>query len=230
LIFLLSKVPRLKGRGSKEIGATLQNAIANPSFRLVVRYWESANRYMVYTLLAVTPLFAGVVREDIGVLSGIAATAVLVSLLFPIKKVDFLQRFLLTIAACVLLAAVNANYLAVELKGQTYYIQKFYNGFFVFLGCSTALNFLVMLPKRRIDVTPTDFLLLSIPMLLILVPEPWHTEYRIGPTSARALVLFVALRTLMFRHRDVFRRIKIITLISLAYIAMTSLLGFRIVY
>ncbi|MCX6116028.1 MAG: hypothetical protein NT027_00660, partial [Proteobacteria bacterium] len=70
----------------------------------------------------------------------------------------------------------------------------------------------------------------TIPLLLLLVPEPFRSEYKINIISLRSIVIFAAVRTLAKRKGFVISHIKGVTLIALAFVFLAGVFGLRIVY
>ena len=201
-----------------------------PKLKLLLSYWEGLNRYTIYALIIITPFFAGVPPKQMGFAAAYSAVVIFITLLFPTKYMDFLQHFILTIGACVLLAAINLHNLTIHILGNSYSVQFLYNWAYVGLFISSLLHLLVTFRKNYLQVTSTDFLLVIVPLLLVLVPEPWNSKYQLSTISLRGLILFMGMRTLVKRHFFVLRRIKVTLLIALIYILSVSLLQLRFVY
>ncbi|MFK7824243.1 MAG: MraY family glycosyltransferase [Oligoflexales bacterium] len=201
-----------------------------PNLKLILRYWEGLNRYTIYALLGLTPFFAGVPPRALGLAASFASMVVFFTLFLPSRRMDFLQHLMITFGATVLLAAINVNNLSMHIYGKIYNVQYFYNSAYIVLFISTLLHILITFRKNYLQVSPTDFLLVTVPLLLLLVPEPWNSQYRLSIISMRALILFMAMRTLVKRQFTVLRRIKTIILVSLVFLMAVSLLELRFVY
>lgn len=195
-----------------------------------LRYWSTINRYCIYAIVAAGPFFSGVVRKDLATTAALIIPIVALTLFVKSRREDFLQVLIVTIGASIILVAINANALQVSLDNKIYNIQPFYNGIFIALGISSVLYFILTLNRHHLRIGPTDFLLLTIPLVMLLIPEPWRSEYRLATISARCLVLFAAMRTIAFGYHGVIRRLKLLVVIGLVYIAMNGLLGFKFIY
>lgn len=195
-----------------------------------LKIWETSNRYFIYVILCITPFFSGVTPPTLGMAASYFIPILTVSLFVKPKQSDFLQSMILAIASCVILVSVNANLLIVQINGKILQVQWIYNYVFIVLGISASSFILFSFSRKHLTITPTDFLLLSIPLVFLIVPEPWQTQYRLGVISARALVIFLALRTFVMGHLSGIRRVKLLLLMSISYIAANGILGFRFVY
>lgn len=205
-------------------------ARVSPRLKKLLRYWEGANRYTIYLLIIVMPFFAGVAPRPLGIAAAYAAGIIFFTLFIPTRKMDFLQHFMITIAACVLLTAININYLTIQIGGRTYSVHGLYNATYIWLFVSTLFHIIVTFRRNYLHISPTDFLLVTVPLLLLLVPDPWNSEYRLGTISIKGLIFFMGMRTLVKRQFSILRRIKILLLAALAFIAAVSLLQLRLVY
>lgn len=197
-----------------------------------LRYWENFNRYLLYTILLAGPAFAGNVRFDVGFAALAVALLVVVSMILSVYRHgdDFLDSICIALAATVLLVANNVNTMMVEWRGARVSIHPIYNSLFVLLLVSTILLFITTAKKRYFIFKPSDFLFAAIPLVLLLVPEPFMTEYRINIISLRSIVVFMAVRTLAKRKTYVIAHIKGVTLIALAFVFLAGVYGLRIVY
>ncbi len=146
------------------------------------------------------------------------------------KSFSFFESLIIAIGATVLLTANNANTIWVELFGIRYNLQNCYNALFIWLISSTLLFFLVTIKRKYLVIAPTDFLLAILPLLLLLLPREIQDEYRLNIIALRSLVLFAALRTLGKRHGRFFYKVHFICIVALAWVALTSLVGLRVVY
>ncbi len=209
---------------------SIQKVATSNFFRRSMRGWAAINRYFVYFFLVITPLLAGQVPKELGVIAAVMAGVIFLSIFFPASRDDFMHSALVALTAIVILLAVNYNVMAVQLEGKRFPLQLYYNRLYVGFSISLALYLVPLLFKRYFIATPTDFLLVFISLLILIIPEPWQSEYRLSVISARSLVLFIALRTFVFSHSSVIRRCKLATLVSLCYVALNGLLQFRILY
>lgn len=195
-----------------------------------MRFWETSNRYILYLILLMAPAFAGVIPEKIGYAALVSFGLVAISFFWNFGRMDFMESFLLSVAAGVLLVASNQNAMAVEILGIRHNIQYVYNAIFVWLFISTFLFMLLTFKKRDFLFTASDFLLVLIPLCILLVPEPYNLELRLNIIALRSMVLFLVIRSMVKRHRYVVFRLRLFMLASLMYVAMAGIAGFRIVY
>jgi UDP-GlcNAc:undecaprenyl-phosphate/decaprenyl-phosphate GlcNAc-1-phosphate transferase len=197
-----------------------------------VRYWENFNRYVLYSILLAGPAFAGSVRNDLGIAAAAVGLLIIASILIGTTKKadDFLDSACIALASTVLLVTNNTNTLAVEWQGQRVSIQHIYNGLFGLLLTSTILLFVLTAKRRYFIFKPSDFLLAAVPLILLLVPDPFRTEYRINIISLRSIVIFAAVRTLAKRKGFAMTHIKGVTLLALTFVFLAGVFGLRIVY
>jgi hypothetical protein len=120
--------------------------------------------------------------------------------------------------------------MSLALMGVRYNVQFVYNGLFIFLFASTVLFVLVTFRKNYLKITPSDFLLITLPLMVLLVPDPYKTEFMLNIIGLRCLVFFIALRSMAKRRQQSLHKIRLAMMLSLTYIVLTSLLDFRIVY
>jgi len=205
-----------------------KSTIFGKRLRATIRYWEIINKYVVYLVLAVLPAFAQRSGVEIGYSASIAWFFVLASTFGPKQNSDFLDSTILVIGVGVLLFAGNQSELMILWQGKKVSVQGLYNYLFYFLFFSSLLFIAVTMRKKYLVVTPSDFLMTAIPIVLLLAPEPIRSDYRLGSISIRCLVLFVVLRTFAKRRQRSIYNVKIIVLMSLGYIILTSLFGFKI--
>lgn len=198
----------------------------------VINLWENFNRYILYVILLAGPAFAGAVRRDVGIASAAVGLLILASIILSASRRgdDFLDSTCIALASTVLLVANNSNTMMVAWDGAKVSIQPLYNGLFGLLMVSTILLFIVTVKKRYFIFKPSDFLLATIPLVLLLVPEPFRTEYRINIISLRSIVVFAAVRTLVKRKEFVIAHIKGVTLLALTFVFFAGVYGLRIVY
>jgi UDP-GlcNAc:undecaprenyl-phosphate/decaprenyl-phosphate GlcNAc-1-phosphate transferase len=198
----------------------------------VINLWENFNRYILYVILLAGPAFAGAVRRDVGIASAAVGLLILASIILSASRRgdDFLDSTCIALASTVLLVANNSNTMMVAWDGAKVSIQPLYNGLFGLLMVSTILLFIVTVKKRYFIFKPSDFLLATIPLVLLLVPEPFRTEYRVNIISLRSIVVFAAVRTLVKRKEFVIAHIKGVTLLALTFVFFAGVYGLRIVY
>jgi UDP-GlcNAc:undecaprenyl-phosphate/decaprenyl-phosphate GlcNAc-1-phosphate transferase len=198
----------------------------------IIQLWENTNRYILYTILLAGPAFAGAVRMDVGIAGAAVSILILASIVLTVSRHgdDFLDSTCIALASTVLLVANNSNRMMVAWNGAKVSIQPIYNGLFGLLMVSTILLFIVTAKKRYFIFKPSDFLFATIPLILLLVPEPFRSEYRINIISLRSIVVFAAVRTLVKRKGYVIAHIKGVTLLALTFVFLAGVYGLRIVY
>ena len=207
-----------------------RNAVVGKQLGSLLRYWETANRYTIYFILLFSPLCAGVAPKEIGYTALIAAVLLGLGSLIRSKQQDFMESFVLSFGLGVLLLANNQNELSIEIFGAKYGIQYLYNAIFTWLFVSTAAFLMVTMRKRYFLITPSDFLMVALPLLLLLAPEPYRSEYKLNIIALRCLVFFMAIRTMVKRRQNVGYRVRLVTIVALGYVVLTSLARMRIVY
>ncbi len=197
-----------------------------------IRYWESINRYALYLIFIAGPAFAGVVRPTMGY-AAIAVACLLASSIVASmirRSQDFIDAACLALAAMVLLIVNNSNLMSIEWLGNRVSIQPIYNALFGFLAISTLALFIVTAKKRYLLVKPSDFLFLTIPLVLLLIPEPMRSEYKINVISLRSIIIFASVRTLASRSGHVLTKIKGVALAALIFVYLAGVYGLKIVY
>ena len=118
----------------------------------------------------------------------------------------------------------------ISIFGKILLMQKYYNFLFMGLFVSTLLYFIVSISSKSIITSTSDFILISIPLLLLLVNEPYYSKFLLATVSLRCFVVFFVLRTFFGRRVEGFYRLRLIVLFGLVYVSLTSGLEFRIVY
>jgi UDP-GlcNAc:undecaprenyl-phosphate GlcNAc-1-phosphate transferase len=198
----------------------------------LIRNWENFNRYLLYAILLAGPAFAGAVRMDVGIASAAVALLIVISIILGASNYrdDFLDSACVALAATVLLIANNSNTMMVEWGGDRLSIHPLYNFLFILLLVSTVLLFLTTVKKRYFIFTPSDFLLAAVPLILLIVPEPYKSDYRINIISLRTIVVFTAVRILAKRKGYVMAHVKGVALVALLFVFLAGVYGLRIVY
>ena len=195
-----------------------------------LRYWDTMNRYTLYLIFLACPAFAGAINPQLGYSALIAGIFLIIVGFYGPGQHDFFDSIAISFAAIILLAANNLNGIAIELSGHKINIQSIYNGLYIFLFFSTFLLIIATIKKRYFVFTPSDFLLLIIPVLILLVPEPYKTLYHMDVIALRSLVVFMTLRTMVKRRRQTFYHLRMVTLSALAFVVLTGVWGMHIVY
>jgi UDP-GlcNAc:undecaprenyl-phosphate GlcNAc-1-phosphate transferase len=206
------------------------NTNTGPQLSRLIRLWETSNRYIIYGILLATPIFAGVPPRMLGFVAVLVLALLVASILIPRRKVDFLDSLAIATAATVVLVANNANSIFITWMGERANIQFIYNYVFLWLAVSTALLVLVTFRRQYFVVTPSDFLMVILPLVLLLVPEPYRSEYRLNIIGLRSLVLFAAIRTMQKRHKGNVYRLKVLSSGALLYVILVSMFGLRVIY
>lgn len=188
----------------------------------VSRTWANLNRYLVYGILFISPVLANSVSDKLALVNLVLAGLVGVTGLFRVQKSDFYFNSILALSICTILVSVNQTNLTLRFLGESLEFQGIYNGLFVFLLISSLLYFIATLNKYKLTVTPTDFLLLAIPLLLVLAPEPYNSRYLLDIISARTLVLFFVIRTFVVGYSNSMRKVRIVVLFSLLNLALSQ--------
>ena len=201
-----------------------------PKLGVLIRYWETANRYTIYVILLAIPIFAGVPPKVIGYAAAASIFLLIMSVFFKSKQVDFFQSLILVVASTVLLAANNANEIFVQVDGQKIYLQFIYNSMFIWLAVSTLCFVIVTFRKQYFLITPSDFLMVMFPLLLLIVPQPYNEIHRLNIIGLRSLVLFMAIRSMVKRHVQVQYRLRLVLLVATIFVFCVSVIGVRVVY
>ena len=201
-----------------------------PGLSRILWLWETSNRYLIYGILLATPIFAGVPPRVVGLVAALVMVLLLASIFLSNRKVDFLDSVAIACAATVVLIANNANTIWITWQGQRTNIQFLYNYVFLWLAFSTLLLIVATFRRQYFLVTPSDFLMILLPLMLLLVPEPYRSQHRLNIIGLRSLVLFAAIRTMQKRHRSNVYRLKMLSSGALLYVILVSLFGLRVVY
>ena len=204
--------------------------LAQGGYGTILRTWEAVNRYTIYGILLITPVFAGVPPREVGYAAVVAAGFLVLSFLLSSKQPEFVLSTVLSIAAGVILLSNNFNEIFVELAGQRYNVQGLYNAAFIWLLISTCGLLLFSFRRRYLLVTPTDFLMLILPLTLLMVPDPYRSQFHLNTISLRAWVLFLSLRFMARRTSNFMEKVRLVMIASLFLISLISVGGLRVVY
>jgi UDP-GlcNAc:undecaprenyl-phosphate GlcNAc-1-phosphate transferase len=199
----------------------------------IFKLWERFNRFILYFILIITPIITGGIKnQTIGYLAGMVF--LILGILSFFKKhgsgSDFLHSFVLSAGALILLVSNNLKPIHIILLDQKYRIQDIYNLIFIILSISILLYIILTFQKKYLLITPTDFLMLALPLMLLLMPPDLKKEWNLNIIAIRSIVLFTAIRTLIKRHEDFQERIRMIIMVSLGFLFFTGVLGMKIVY
>ena len=190
--------------------------------------WSGMNKYMVYLVLLIAPLLSSRVSMELGYLTLGIAGMIGVTFFLRLSESDFIHAFAISIGLAVILYSVNLTPLKVIANGEIISLQPYYNALFIFMAISVLLYYILTLNRRFLQVTPTDFLLIIIPLVLLLVPEPWQSQMKMGPISARAFVVFMILRSIRDFNGHTGRRIKTLLLWGLFVVMLKAIFEIRI--
>jgi len=207
-----------------------RRSLYTPTAHYILRIWNTINRYTIYLLVGFVPIASGSIPRTLGSTALMCVPISLFVLWGHTKRDDFLRPLLLSIVVCVILTAINSNTLIISIMGQQYGIQHLYNNCFIFLAISIFFYFFITFRKNYFLVSPTDFLLLLLPFLLILVPEPWLSTYKLDIISVRSLVMFAAMRVMIFSQPSSMRKMTLLTIGALIYIILNGLFQLKFLY
>lgn len=211
------------------IAATSRRKTLSGDRLRIIRYWAGINKYAIYLILAFSPLVATGVSVDAGYISAALAGMLFVSLFIGSSDNDFMHALLISVSCAMILFAINTVPVQILYQKKIVNGQPFYNGIFIFLAISVVLYYLTTLNRQYLKVTPTDFLFIAIPLVMLLIPEPWQSKYYLGPISARCFVIFLALRSIKNFRGGVARRFKVLAMWALGIIALRSVFGISFV-
>lgn len=197
-----------------------------------ISYWENTNRYLLFAILMLGPALSGQVPREFATWSIAAAALIIVSTFIPHSKrgAVFLDSFAICAASVIILVVNNINPMTISWEGQRTSIHGFYNLLFIILFISSTLLFLSTARRRSLIFTPSDFLLLSIPLAILLLPKGWQSEYKLDLISLRSLVIFMAMRVLYRRRPKHIGNLKIACMAALVWVYLVAAHGVRIVY
>jgi UDP-GlcNAc:undecaprenyl-phosphate GlcNAc-1-phosphate transferase len=197
-----------------------------------IRYWENTNRYLLFAILILGPALSGQVPKEFATWSGVAAGLIGFSTLIPHSKrgATFFDAFAISGASVVILVVNNLNPMTISWEGRPLAIHGLYNSLFVLLFVSSLLLFLTTAKRRSLIFTPSDFLLLAIPLMILLLPKEWQAQYKLDLISLRSLVIFMTMRVLYRRRPKHLGSLKLACLGSLTWVYLVAAHGFRILY
>ena len=176
------------------------------------------------------PIFAGVVDRNLGYVALLALCLMAATKLFRTNAGDFFNSVAFTLGVIVLLVANNQHPIAVQLNGKGVEIQSWYNSLFLWLSGSTILVFVLTFRRRYLIFSPSDFLILILPLSLLLVPEPYRSQYHVDIIALRSLVLFGGVHLLIRRQATVLNKIRFVMVIALAFVAAMGVFGMRFMH
>ncbi len=198
----------------------------------MIRHWENSNRYLLFAILLLGPALSGQVPREFATWSSVAGAIIVFSTLVPHSKRGsvFFDSFAISAASVVILVVNNLNPMTIAWEGERLAIHGLYNGLFVGLFVSSFLLFLATAKRRSFIFTPSDFLLLAIPLGILLLPKGWQAQYKLDLISLRCLVIFMAMRVLYRRKPKHIGNLKIACLGALIWVYMVAAHGVRVLY
>jgi hypothetical protein len=147
-----------------------------------------------------------------------------------VRGAVFFDSFAICAAAVVILVVNNLNPMAIAWEGQPLSIHGIYNALFMVLFISSFLLFLATARRRSLIFTPSDFLLLTIPLVILLLPKSLQAQYKLDLISLRSLVIFMALRVLYRRRPKHIGNLKLACLAALIWVYLVAAHGVRVLY
>ncbi len=214
-----------------EMGSALRvdKNFAKP-LKSFVRVLEFANRYVIYGILFGMPLFSGKVEANVGSAAGFALLLLILARFVGTQRVDFLNSLVFVMSSLVLLVANNMHEVLVVLNGQMVSMAGVYNALFGWLVGSTAVIFVLTFRRKYLIFSASDFLIVLFPIALLMVPEPFRSDYKVETIALRSLVLFMAVQFLARRKAGVWRQIRFVLVNALILVVAMGIFGFKIVY
>ncbi|MDH4263702.1 MAG: undecaprenyl/decaprenyl-phosphate alpha-N-acetylglucosaminyl 1-phosphate transferase [Spirochaetia bacterium] len=199
-------------------------------FSMILEYWLKLNQNVLFVILLAIPIFAGSQSKEIGAIAGIIFLLLVFSYLLQFWKNDFIDILFVSLGALVLLIANNSHEVKVILNESTYSIQNLYNVIFIFLTVSTLLFLLLTFKKQYLKTSPTDFLILILPLLLLVAPNSFNQKYNLTVISLRSMVLFLSIMTAYKVDKKLMEKFKTVIAFSLLYVFFTGYLGMKILF
>jgi hypothetical protein len=197
-----------------------------------IRHWENTNRYLLFAILMLGPALSGQVPGEFANWSIVAGIIIILSAFIPhtIRGSVFFDSFAICAAAVVILVVNNLNPMTIAWEGRPYSIHSGYNALFIALFISSLLLFIATAKRRSFVFTPSDFLLLTIPLAILLLPKALQEQYKLDLISLRSLVIFMAMRVLYRRRPKHIGNLKLACLLALVWVYLVAEHGARIVY
>jgi len=199
-------------------------------FSKLFNAWSKLNQNILFVILLAIPVFAGSQSKEIGLSAGVVFILLVSSHVFQFWKNDFIDILIVSLGAIILLIANNSHMVQIILSGKTYSIQSLYNFLFIALSVSTILFLILTFKKQYLQTSPTDFLLLILPLLLLLTTPSFNQKYNLTIISLRSFVLFLSLMTTFKVDQKLTEKFRTIIAFSLLYVFFTGFLGMKIVY
>ncbi len=232
-LFILLTIPGINYMQAGDIKLLYFNFrrlhLQDSGFRTFFSSWERINRYIIYTIFFFTPFAAVKTPGSVGYAAAAVAAALIFLTLIPVKRTDFLDSAFLAAAVTVILTANNMEPIWIEFQGNIINIRFIYNILFLFLLVSSAFYMVLTLSVTDLIITPTDFLMILLPLVLLLAPQSVQSDFRLQIIGIRTIILFLALRTVIRREKKFLYRIRLVAFGSLIYIMLSGLFGFRFI-
>lgn len=238
VIFLLLAVPACNKLDDDAVAAAVtahrKLSIKPMSLKVssAIRHWENTNRYLLFAILMLGPALSGQVPREFGNWSIVAAVIIVLSAFIPhtIRGSVFFDSFAVCAAAVVILVVNNLNPMTIAWEGRPYSIHSGYNALFIALFVSSLLLFIATAKRRSFIFTPSDFLLLTIPLAILLLPKSLQEHYKLDLISLRSLVIFMAMRVLYRRRPKHIGNLKLACLLALVWVYLVAEHSVRILY
>jgi UDP-GlcNAc:undecaprenyl-phosphate GlcNAc-1-phosphate transferase len=197
-----------------------------------IRQWENLNRYLLFAILMLGPALSGQVPREFANWATVAGSIIILSTFIPqsVRGAVFFDSFAICAAAVVILVVNNLNPMTIAWEGQPLSIHGLYNALFIALFISSFLLFLATARRRSLIFTPSDFLLLSIPLAILLLPKNLQTQYKLDLISLRSLVIFMAMRVLYRGRPKHIGNLKLACLVALVWVYLVAAHGVRVWY
>lgn len=237
-IFLLLAVPACNKLDDDAVAAavTAHRKLAHKPMSLkvssAIRHWENTNRYLLFAILMLGPALSGQVPREFANWSIVAGVIIILSSFIPhtVRGSVFFDSFAVCCAAVVILVVNNLNPMTIAWEGRPYSIHSGYNALFIALFISSLLLFITTAKRRSFVFTPSDFLLLTIPLAILLLPKALQEQYKLDLISLRSLVIFMAMRVLYRRRPKHIGNLKLACLLALVWVYLVAAHGVRVLY
>lgn len=168
---------------------------------IVVSLMETLQRYTIYFLLITISLIEILKKTHtlLGIFMGMICLTML-AILYKQKKCSFLLASCIVIITTILFSMSKTDAIVIEFFSVPFYLKTVYNFIFLFLFLNTIFFCFVSLKRKYFIITPTDILLILVPLLLLMMPDTWKNDYGLRLFMVRGLVLFAGLR--IFRKQS----------------------------
>ncbi|MBC60839.1 MAG: hypothetical protein CMP11_00105 [Zetaproteobacteria bacterium] len=195
----------------------------------ILRNWETINKYIIFSVIGVAHVFASTPSLELGYAELMVLSFVLINQ-FYVKRTDFFQTLLTTLATAFLLMIINYNQVIIEIFSTKYRLHSYYN-YYCYLLFFSSLGLLFFSFKRRhLEITPTCFLLLTIPFIVTMLPLPWSETSRLQTISLWTFILFFSLRALCQMKKILYKKLMNLIILALVPVVLTSLYRMKIIY